>query len=457
MYSANVKELAVFRRSFLSCNRIFRLLIGLSFGFATTDAVQSQPPRKSANSVRPAQTQQKPTANKSVSKELKIDPEKLPTNYLAPQERSPLLEIDQPLLVPEELEKLRKEDGKFGSTLVKAGSDEASLMVIHNGIRFRLAKMCLKENFENVKKLSDLRIDLERVLNGAGLAARDLKADRLREFRQVVMTDFLTQATPVLQNNLNVRVQIVVLMSELEAVSEDLRNKKMREAFVPAFEPLLTVILDPQQPPVVKIPAVYGLARILRTGTPNVGQRTKIAEAMIAELASNETHWWYQMRLSSGLGLIALDVSKQPIVVKALKNVVSDPDRSWTVRTEAAKSLGQVPIPPVSDPSSVVRAISEMALQMAQAAQPNSDNKIWKARFFKLYLAFQAESPNEKDATKNGTPGLLNQATASAAAKTAYANIVPLVSAILKGEPLTAEKISPLQEWLTSTVATTGK
>lgn len=378
------------------------------------------------------------------------DSETLPADYVPPKEKDPLFDLDMPIALPDELVRLKNEDVKFQPVLNKALSDEASKTVIRNGIRYRLAQMCQAENFktENLHKLYDMRVKLRSYLNNAGSAAKDLKPNDLRNFRLFVMQEFVKQATPLLENNLYVRVQIVFLMGELELVQENTQKAVSVEAFTPVLDPLVKAILDPKQPESVKLVAVNALARVLKIGTPNVNERTRIAEAMIAELAKPNTHWWYQMRLAGALGTAVLDQGKQPIVVTALKGVVNDPKREWSVRTEAAMALGRVPLTPASDPSSVVRAIAELTLQLAKAAQQKPGDLKWKTEFWKVYLAFRPLNEKDKDAAKKEKAGLLNNVLAAGVAKPPYDLIVPMVSAMRNGERLTAAQIAALEAWV---------
>ena len=388
-----------------------------------------------------------------------IDPETLPADFVPPKEIDQRIIDITPLALPDEMEKLKKDDPKFLQALNRASPDDASKAVIRNSIRYRLSLMCQDKHLQKEKlpELYKLRVDLLRALNGAGSTSKDLKPDALRKFRHDVMQEFVKQATPLLQNNLYVRVQVVIMMGELEVVQEDTKKGVATEAFTPAFEPLVSAIVDPKQADSVKLLAVNKLTRILKIGTPKVDERTKIAEAMIGELAKPQTHWWIQMRLAEGLGAIALDQLKQPIVVTALKDVVSDPKREWAVRVEAAKALGRVPLPPASNPSSVVLAIADLTLQMAKAAQQKPGDPHWKSDFMKIYFAFQSMDANEKDATKNGKAGLLNNAVATGLAKTPYSLIIPMVNAIRKDERLTAAQLAALEEWLKANRAGGGQ
>ena len=391
-----------------------------------------------------------PLPTKGTTQELKIDPDTLPPGFEPPKEQDSRMREPMPLALPEEMDKLKKDEGKFLLTIGRGTWDDASKAVIRNVIRYRLSQMCLEKNLkkESLNELYKIRVELTRALNGAGKTNTELKPDALRKFRLDVLQEFVKQATPLLKNNLYVREQIVILMGELELVQEDTKKNVAVEAFTPAFEPLTAVIADPEQPVSVKLLAVNRLTRILKIGTPNVNERTRIVEAIIAELAKTDTHWWYQMRLAGALGSAALGDQKQPIVVKALKDVVSDPKRVWSVRSEAAHSLGRVPLPAASNPSSVVVAIADLALQLAKAAQQKPDDPKWKTEFSKVYLAFVPLNANDKDATKALKAGLLNNPSSKGLATAPYGLIVPMVSAIVNGQRLTAAQLSALEAWL---------
>ncbi|RLS44073.1 MAG: hypothetical protein DWH84_05120 [Planctomycetota bacterium] len=453
----SVIEMRIERRRAAFPNWLCVALLALLCGLVATDVAWSQAAKPKAKPAGGAGA--KPAVPKGSAAPLVIDPEALPPNYTPPKDRNPLLELDMPIALPDELEKLKKEDGKFQGVLNKAESDDAAKAVIKAGIRYRLAQMTLKENYqaENAKKgpyfITTLRNNLRRDLNGAGSAAKLLKAEAIKEFRRNLMLEFVKQAAPLLENNLHVRIQVIVLMGELELVVGDPSKGIATEAFTPVFDTFVKVILDPKQDVSVKIAAVNGLTRILKIGTANVNERTRIAEAVISELdrvkaADHPSESWYEFRLVGTLGSATLDQLKQPIIVTALKKVVSDPKRSWTVRTEAAKALGRVPLPPASNPASVVFAVSEMALQLAKAAQQAPADPQWKSAFWKTYLAFWSVDANEKDVTKAIKAGLLNNPVVAGGAKAASSHITPLCATILKGGRLTAAQLQALEAWV---------
>lgn len=361
------------------------------------------------------------------------------------------MELDRPPVPQEEIDKLKKDLGNYGKVLRTARSTEADKVVIRNGIRYRLGMMCLLKNRQELTKLHS---DLLRDLDSAAQAPENPKPAEVKAFRQMVLQELISQIIPLLTTqNFYVRLHLVILLGELNITEENPRMAFKLEAFVPAAEPLVQVITDPNQPEAVKVAAVNGLVRILRLGNPPVLVRTKIADGLVAELKNQKAHPWYQMRLAGALGSVDIDLdqaTKQPFVVNVLKMVMADDDRTWSVRAEAAKSLGRVPLPPAVKPSFVTRAVAAFALQLATAAQQSPqqkpDDPKWRGEFIKLYLAFQPLDANDLMANKTPKAGLLNNPAAEA--KAAYDLIVPLVAAILHGQRLTAQQVSALQKYV---------
>lgn len=400
---------------------------------------------------RPIPGAPNPGGVKGPVQELKIDPNKLPENFAPPASKDPVMEIDRPLALQDEIDKLKKDLAKYQTTLRTARSSDPDKILIRNGLRYRLALMCLKDNRLQLSKLHD---DLSRDLNSAAQAPDSPKPQVVKEFRQLVLQELVNQAAPLLTTqNFYVRLHIAILLGELNLTEESTKLALKVEAFVPACDPLIQVITDPKQPEAVKVAAVNGIVRILRLGNPNVTVRTKAAEALVGELKEKKSHPWYQMRLAGALSAVDIDLDQariKPSVVEILKAVLVDEDRAWSVRAEAAKSLGRVPLPPSVNPPSVTRAVADFTLKLAKAAQQSpqqkADDPKWKSEFIKVYLAFQQLDAADLVADKKTKAGLLNNP--AAAAKPAYDLIVPLVSAILHGQRLTVQQVQTLETYV---------
>jgi hypothetical protein len=389
---------------------------------------------------------------KGPAQELKIDPNALPENYSPPPaNKDEIMTKEVRLAELDEIDKLRKEQlAKYQNVLRKPVAGDAEKALIKAGIRYRLAVMCLQKNRPELSKLHD---DLLRDMNSAGSVPEGANGATVKAYRQMVLQELVNQVTPMLANqNFYVRLHLVILLGELDLTREDSKLAFKLEAFAPPCDPLVKVISDPQQPEAIKVAAVNGLVRILRLGNPNVLLRTKVAEGIVAELKGNKTHSWYQMRLAGALSVVDIDLDqgRKPFVVDTLKAVMGDDEREMSVRAEAAKSLGRVPIPAAANPPTVTRAVAEFALKLAKKAQQQpqtrADDPKWKSEFFKVYLAFQQLDSNDLMADKKSKPGLLNNPAATA--KAAYDLIVPLVAAILHGQRLTVQQVQNLEAYL---------
>lgn len=403
---------------------------------------------------RPIPGAANPNAIKGPATELKIDPVTLPKGFSPPATKAEIMDLDQPLAMQDEIDKLKKDLAKYQTILRTAKSTDADKVLIRNGIRYRLALMCLKKNRLDLSKLHE---DLTRDLNSAASAPETANATAIRSFRQIVLQEIVSQAAPLLTTQpFPVRLHIVLLLSELNITEETPKYGLKQEAFAPVCDLLVQVISSPDQPEGVKIAATNGLARNLRLGNANVTVRTKVAQALVAELGNEKAHPWYQMRLAGALAAMDVDlVQGKPIVVDVLKAVLADDKREWTVRAEAAKSLGRVPLPAACNPPSVPKAIAAFALKLAKAAQQSPQTKgeepKWKSEFFRVYLAFQQLDANDLMADKKSKAGLLNNP--QAAAKPSYDLIVPLVAAILQAQRLTVQHVQALEAFVKPTEA----
>jgi hypothetical protein len=196
------------------------------------------------------------------------------------------------------------------------------------------------------------------------------------------------------------------------------------------------------------------MVRLIRYGQLPANKRFDTAKDVLAELAlpPEKTHFWYQMRLVELLSTIEaprdLETNK-PTVLIALSGVVNNPNLDWHVRAEAARAMGRITLDPQVNISGMVQDLMQFALEMSKAAQQQPRGPQWKMTFFKLYLAFQPVDANDRDAAKKGKAGLLNNPSAGSAAKEPYGLILPVVNAIINDQPITADQVKALDDWVT--------
>ena len=401
------------------------------------------------------------TGGRGPAPEFNFNPDKLPDNYVPPAVKDPVMEIDNPL--PDEVDKLKKDLAKYQTTMRTARSSDADKVLIRNGLRYRLALMSLKDNRLALSKLHE---DLLRDLNSAAVAPDVAKASTVKDFRQLVMQELLSQVAPLLTSdptlkttqNFYFRLHLVILLGEMNITEENTKLAMKLEAYAPVCEPLLNVITDPKQPEAVKIAAVNGLVRVLRLGNVSTQVRAKVAEGLVAELKNKKAYSWYQMRLAGALSFVDVDLDQaRAPSVAILRAILADDDRTWAVRAEAAKSLGRVPLPTTVNAPTVTRDVATFALKLSKAAQQappqNATDPKWRSEFFKVYLAFQPLDAGDMMADKKNKAGLLNNPAATA--KPAYDLSVPLVAGILHGQRLTVQAVQTLEAYVSPPPAQT--
>jgi hypothetical protein len=365
-----------------------------------------------------------------------------------------LITLEQPLLTEQERTDYRKLLGKYREKLRKGENrTKEDKDIIEKGLKYRLYRMTLKDEERELHKRRE-----ELTQQDLRLAASILdKADQQVAFRKAILLEVVRLAEPLLQNNFYVRLQAATLLGELELVPADPNKNIKLETFTPACEPLIKVLDDAQQPLPVKIAAARSLVRLCKyagVNLPPVEMRHRIANSVLSELAKAETHYWYQMRLVEVLS--ALDVSldlqtRKPFIVTALLNVLNDPQRDWHVRAEAAWALGRTPFDPAQvDVAAVMRDIMQFAHDLTKAAQQSPTDPKWKTCLFRVYLAFQPASADDREATRRTRAGLLNSpiTTAQTQAQQTYPLIVPIVNAVINDKPITAQMLQAIDTWL---------
>lgn len=400
----------------------------------------AQPPRNPG--VKPKAPPKRP---EPAAEMREIDPVTLPGDFEPPKPKPEVMEINRPLVPEAELEALRKVDSKFKAACSKSSwKDAASQEALRGGVKYRLAQFTLPEQRD---KWMSVRDELMRQVDLMGKLANS--ADDTRAARNFLLTELVKQCTLLLDNNFHARLHAVYILSQLNLTDEDSKRNLKTVAFLPAIEPLLTVIKDPNQPEAVKIPAVLGVVRILAHTDADVKTKQAAAAVLVAELANEKAHPWYQRRLAFALSVvdIAVDLNRKPILVDALVKVISDSKRDWVTRAEAARSLGRVSYDPaVVDTKNVLTAIASFAADASAKAQQSAKNPHWKSVFLRLYLAFKEADATDRDSERKGPGGLLNRPQFNQAnVKQVYRPVVEVLNASLAGEPIPVDALKELQ------------
>ncbi|WP_339730664.1 hypothetical protein [uncultured Gimesia sp.] len=360
--------------------------------------------------------------------------------------QDPALEQIKELMTPEEAEQFRKTKLRNFEELLRGGKINAAAdkKLIAAGARYNLYLMTLKQDPrkpENKTDLKKLRANVLRDIQFSGRVSGNYQA------RELYLEELTKQAEDLFDNHRLVRFSAVVLLSSLDLRDEDRRKKIERVAYVPAYAPLLKIIASPKQPIELKITAANGLARIGEIGDPTNSRRVSIVEALIPELdLSLNEHSWYQRSLVDTLGSMGItdNLARRPVVVDALLKVMSDPKRTWRVRSAAAYNLGKLPLKANSDIKLITYSIVDLTRKMVTAYNGNNNARFWKRCFWNVYLAFKPLAAGMDN-------GLTQKPVNQSVVNDAYKQIIKSVATILQPGP--PPKIAPdvtkaMDDWL---------
>lgn len=374
-----------------------------------------------------------------------VDREALPPGFQAPREIPSFLQNCQEWVLKPEETPTPKEKNAFNTfksaSAQLRGKEDADL--VRKIIRFRLAEFTSKSKREQVYKLRD------------DLFIRELWFNSLTQPVKDVMLDALVAEAPTLFDYcLEPRFNAVLLLANLNVKEATPDGKQQAVPYLPACAPLVKLLNDPQQPDVVKIPAVVGAVRYAAPVATPVELKHKVVDALYNLLKNPNTDWWLQMRCAEGLGQIGFykNLANQPVILSLLRDVVKDSKRDWRVRSEAARAIGRLNLEPNVDLKGIAVDLANFCLQMATEYQKSPKFSQWTFCMADAYFAFHFYDADEK---KKGW-GLLSliDKPAFAAHKpivtAAYQQCIPVIQNILTppGNVTLPEALKNLTDWV---------
>lgn len=405
----------------------------------------------------------------------------LPSDFIPPRKAPEVLTLEKPLTTwAEQRDTSRKlTKDKFSNALRAGELTSTTRPVLVDGAKWSIHRLSVDPSKEKADKdrlieeaiaakkevprelkeplireqLAELRDRLVRDVNGAGKLAENPQAGR--NFREFYFKEIVARAAELLDGNYHVRLNAVILLGELTISEGDPRKNIPDEAYTDAAYPLLKVIEDRTQPDSVKIAAVRGIHRILQLGKPNPELKLRISQSLVAELKRPEMHWWYQMRLAEALGQAdaVLDLNRVPIVAQTLMETLLDRNRHCVVRSEAARSLGRIPLDGNVNAGLIAFEVAHLAQELASEFNKKPNGAFWKDCYFKIYLAFR---PFDAAGEKRGD-GLLTKVQKAAQSKhkamvdEAYKQSLSLVNHVYpdrNNAPIPDTLLTPVTDWL---------
>lgn len=379
--------------------------------------------------------------------------ESLPEDFEPPKPPPEIMTLTKELVDDKDAKQFKRNQVDYRKALRNGERNNRTEDLIRQGIRYQVLRLSRQELREQ-KKLPELREEFERYIAQAGRLQNN--QDVAREFRRFVMGVVVENAEKLLDNNFYVRLQAVLILSNLNVQQEDRRDEILPRAYTPAARPLVQVVQNEEQPVSVRVVAVNGLKHVLLFGDPGASLKREIASALVDDVDDASSHWWYQIALVEAIGALDLtaNTSGEPFLVQALAQVLVDrKNRHWIVRATAAKSLGRVPLAPQIDVRLLTFEVVHLCGQMAQAYNENPNAFYWKECFYKVYLAFRPMNQRETRIYEN--PGLLTKLGNQQAVSNAYQQILPPARQVLQQNPregnvapLPQQTVQALAQWL---------
>ena len=399
-----------------------------------------------------------------------VDNEKLPPGYRVPQEPPEALTTNEEWIVElapdiSDPKKKAREESRMVQkyrTIISDGefTKDEDKEIVRKVLTWKLANLTRKEH-EFRDRAHLLRDELLREIknNPSGKG----KPRTVRKF----MLETITAETPRLFDyHIIARLQAAIILAELSDPAyneEEAQPPSPAKPCLLALDPLTKMVRDTKQLTAVRIWGVNGLVRLGLV--PQVKQQLKsqIVETLVELLnKSSKEHEWYQWRLVEGLGRLNViqGPDKRPIVPQALAQVLADPDRSWLVRSEAAQSLGRLPLTQDLDVGLLAFLTAQLTEQMTEIYNKQPQSVKWKICYVKLYGAFKPIDDEDGKQTKRGLLTQVEKGTLASHKKMvaeAFDLVLPLVAKVAtKPDSLETapegmeEPLSSLKKWLES-------
>lgn len=387
-----------------------------------------------------------------------VDPDKLPDDFRVPQLPPEAITTsdecaEDPFILEKPTDKKevvkRQMIAKYKAIYLKGEfANDTEKKLVADILRYKLCELTRKENREKAWSIrNEILNDIKQSPPKGGK----------REVRKFMLKTVVEEAPKLFQYHAVARLNAAILLSELSDPlynEEEAEGKKPAEPCVRALEPLVKMVEDGKQLTAVRTWGVNGLARLAALPELKQAERFEIIDTLVKQLnTSGKEHEWYQMRLAEGLGKVNTisNKDKRPIVPLALGQVLTDPDRPWLVRAEAAQSIGRLPYDGDIDVGVLAYETARLAQQMTEAYNEKPNLAAWKLCFIKVYGAYK---PLDEDDAKQKR-GLLMQVDGKPAltkykkvVQEAFDLVLPLVSKAVNDTDGIDAALSNLKKWL---------
>lgn len=449
---------------FFLCMAVFACLLNLANDVTAQEkpAAEAKASEKTADEKKPATTEQ-PAATKPIlrAKPIKTPVKKieakaapsLPPGYIPPVELPKGSSSDEEWIVPMgkgDKKTIRKILSRYRGDMLRRSQvntpkDRELFVEI---VRWKLSQLTLRENLTDPEKQQEIGKMRKSLLDDV----RDARKAGGKSYT-LLMETLIAETPKLFKYHFISRINGAWLLAELNEQEEE-RNPRFKAAvpYIPAAAPLLDLLKQQDQLDAVRIPAVDGLTRIIANAQTTAELDAAIIAVFLNELETGDPkHEFLASKIAHSLGMLGIvdDKTRRPVVVQVLTQTLADKRRPYRVRCECAQALGRLPLNNTINAKLISYKIVELAAQMTAAMQKQKSLTpvAWKTCFWKLYFAFNGDT-KENIAKQHG---LTRKSFGSAAKKSvqdAYAQVLPIVIAVIDEKKTTPENLKTMQEWL---------
>ncbi len=352
-----------------------------------------------------------------------------PAKREAPKE----LQIENELITEDEATDWRKKErNNFSKALNEGKVNNTTKPKVAYGIRILVHELSLKSRRDSI---SEVR---KKIVRDTDPPAKG------QQMRELVMSEIVNRAEELLAGNLHVRMQAVLLISELN-IDPGQFPRKPPIAYVQGVSVLIDVIDPPagaiDQPQAVRVLAARGIARLLQEGRQTLPANQKLTPEIAARLLSalkQQKHPWYTRVLMDALVETAVTVvaegdnAPRPLIVETLAQFLVDTRQPYDVRTHAMYCLGRAPMPGGINSAPIAWAASQLAAQIATDINQGKING--NQGFFLLqsmYYGYKPKNADEMTTDGRSKAGLTNS-LAGQPIQAAYRDFLVLFNGVLK-------------------------
>ncbi len=339
-----------------------------------------------------AGAQGQPAANK----------DELPATFRPPRAVADVINAEDELTTEEAYAQWKKKElPNFAMAIQQAKPTPAQVKLIEEGCKIRVQRLSLKQHRANLKPV---RVDIYRDLHLQGTPA----------VREVALKTIAAEADRLLAGNLTVRLQALILLSELESAPANLPKKLPPVLYGDALTIYFKVLNDKNQPEAVRLLAATLTEKVVRdaglTTNPPHKLRVEAGKVLVALALKNGESDWYQKAVVGALQAVNLPTlpdaanTQQPLIATTLQKIVADGNRSLPVRVRAANALGKVTLPQSGiDIGAMTKDCLKLSRTIVQDYNSNAGNRTRDAFLLQeVYLGLKAwrdASPNDKNVT----------------------------------------------------------